>query len=175
MAFLDVDRLCFDLERFKAERGWHNLNLTRQGIEALLGDQSWYRLQIPEEELAGDAWEKVRLWEEIALALLKKYTERYYKFRKREWELPHLEYRYLEGDDRNFPGVQDAPHEGYRILIEESQSEIVAKLEELKAAIQRGELRPWEFGVSRPSGSRITCTSRCCVSTRMWSRSVPHR
>ena len=46
VAFLDLDRICFDLERFKAERGWYNLNLTRQGVEALLGDQNWYRLQI---------------------------------------------------------------------------------------------------------------------------------
>ena len=145
-AFLDLDRICFDLERFKAERGWYNLNLTRQGVEALLGDQSWYRLQIPREELVGDSYEKVRLWEEIAVALLKKYTERYYTFRKREWELPHLEYRYLEDDDPNFLGVKDSPDEGYyRILIDKSQEEIVAKLEELKVAIRKGELKPWEF------------------------------
>ncbi len=146
VAFLDRDRICFDLERFKAERGWYNLNLTRQGIEALLGDQSWYRLQIPDEELVGDSYQKVRLWEEIAVALLKKYTERYYTFRKREWELPHLEYRYLDGDDPNFLGVKDSPDEGYyRILIDKSQEEIVAKLEELKAAIEKGELETWEF------------------------------
>ncbi len=124
VAFLDLDRICFNLERFKVERGWYNLNLTRQGIEGLLGDASWYRLQIPAEELVGNSYEKVRLWEEIAVALLKKYTERFYTFRKLEWELPHLE---------------------YRILIDKSQEEIVAKLEELKAAIQKGELKPWEF------------------------------
>ena len=44
------------------------------------------------------------MWEEIALALLKKYTERYYTFRKREWELPHLEYQELTENDPNFPG-----------------------------------------------------------------------
>ena len=146
VAFLDLDRLYFDLERFKAERGWYNLNLSRQGIEALLGDQSWYRLQIPAEELAGDSYEKVRRWEEITVALLKKYTERYYTFRKREWELPHLEYRDLENDDPNFPGVKESPDEGYyRILIDKSQEEIVAKLEELKAAIQKCDLKPWKF------------------------------
>ena len=145
VAFLDLDLLYFDLERFKAERGWHNLNLSRQGVEAVLEDQSWYRLQIPEEELVADAYEKVRLWEEIALALLKKYIERYYTFRRHEWELPHLEYRDLEGDDPNFLGVKESSDEGYRILIDESQDEVVAKLEELKAAIQKGELRPWEF------------------------------
>ena len=72
VAFLDLDRICSDLERFKAERGWYNLNITRPGVEALLFDQSWYRLQIPAEELVGDSYEKVRLWEEIAVALLKK-------------------------------------------------------------------------------------------------------
>lgn len=146
VAFLDLDRLYFELERFKAERGWYNLNLTRHGIEDLLADQSWYRLLIPAEELAFDSFEKVRLWDEIAGALLKMYTKRYYTFRKREWELPHLEYRDLEGDDPNFLGVKENPNEGYyRILIDKSQEEIVEKLEQLKAAIGKGDLRHWEF------------------------------
>ena len=145
VAFLNLDHICFELERFKAERGWYNLNITRKGVETLLGDPSWYRLQIPAEELVGDSYQKVRFWEEIAVALLKKYTERYYTFRKREWELPHLEYGFLEDNDPNFPGVQDSPREGYRILVDESQVEIVAKLKELKSAIQKGEIKPWEF------------------------------
>ena len=146
VAFLDLDRLYFDLEQFKAERGWYNLNLTQQGVEGLLADQSWYRLQIPAEELAFDSFEKVRLWGEIAISLLKKYTERYYTFRKREWELPHLEYRDLESDDPNFLCVKESPDNSYyRILIDKSQEEIVARLEELKAAIEKGDLKPWEF------------------------------
>jgi len=139
LAFLDVDRLYFELERFKAERGWHNLNLTREGLPPLLADQSWYRLLIPPEEVAFDSFGKVRMWEEIALSLLKKYTERYYTFRKREWELPHLEYRDLEQDDPTFLDGY------YRILIEESQEEIVEKLKDLKALIEKGDLKPWEF------------------------------
>lgn len=145
VAFLDLDRLYFDLERFKAERGWYNLNFSRRGIEELLGDQSWYRLQIPEEELVGNSYEKVRLWEEIAIALLKKYTERYYTFRKREWELPHLEYCDLKDDDPNLLRVKDSPDRGYCILIDKSREEIVAKLGELRTAIESGDLRPWEF------------------------------
>jgi hypothetical protein len=145
-AFLDVDALYFELERFKAERGWYNLNLTRLAIVELLADPSWYRLLIPAEELAFDSFERVRLWQEIALALLKKYTERYYTFRKREWELPHLEYRDLEGDDPNFLCVKESPDEGhYRILIDRSQEEIIAKLEELKAAIAKGQLKSLDF------------------------------
>jgi hypothetical protein len=147
IAFLDLDQLYFDLERFKAERGWHNLNLPRSGIAALLMDTSWYRLLIPASELAFDAFEKVRVWQEIAQALLRKYVERYYTFRKKEWELPHLEYRDLTDDDPNFPSIlsEDGAEYGYRILIEESQQEIVAKLKELKEAIEQGNLKDWEF------------------------------
>ena len=54
IAFLNLDRLYFELERFKAERGWYNLNLTRSGIADLLAEQSWYQLLIPAEELACD-------------------------------------------------------------------------------------------------------------------------
>lgn len=145
-ALLNLDRLYFELERFKAERGWYNLNLTRAGIDGLLADTTWYRLLIPEHELAFDSFEKLRRWQEIALALLKKYTERFYGFHKREWELPHLEYQDLTEDDPNFYVVkEDGAEYGYSILIEESQREIVNKLEELKQAIERGDLKRWEF------------------------------
>jgi hypothetical protein len=147
VAFLDVDRLYFDLERFKAERGWHNLNLTLSTVADLLGDKTWYRLLIPDSELAFDSIEKVRVWQEVAQALLRKYVERYYTFRKREWELPHLEYRDIAEDDPNFPRIvrEAGPEFGYRILIEESQQEIVDKLNELKTAIEAGNLKAWEF------------------------------
>ena len=63
-----------------------------------------------------------------------------------EWELPHLKYRTLEGDDTNFLGVKESPYKGYYcILIDKSQEDIVAKPEELKFAIQKGDLKPWKF------------------------------
>lgn len=146
IAFLDLDNLYFEMERFKAERGWYNLNITRAGMAELLGDSTWYRLQIPAAELAGDGFAKVAMWQQIALALLRKYVERYYKFKKQDWELPHLEYRDLEADDPNFFCVKESTEQGpYTILLEKSQEEIIAKLEELKASIERGEMKPWEF------------------------------
>ena len=147
LAFLDYDYLYFELERFRQEREWHNLNITRASIETLLHDKSWYRLRIPPEEMIADSYQRVHLWEEIALALLKKYTQRYYTFRRREWELPHLEYQTLSDDDPNLLGVKESPgDEGYyRILIDQSKWEIVAKLKELKADILKGNLKPWAF------------------------------
>ena len=146
IAFLDFDALYFELQHFKAERAWHNFNLPRQVLPDLLADQSWYRILIPESELAFDSFEKVHLWQVLAEVLLKKYCERYYSFRKKEWELPHLEYRYLDSEDPNFPQVNEEHPEGYhRVLVDEPHEEIIPKLQELKAQIESGNLNPWEF------------------------------
>ena len=147
IAFFDYDFLYLELHRFKTERGWYNLNLSPSVIKELLSDQHWYRLLIPPSEMIGDSYDKVRLWQEIALALLKKYMERYYTFRMRQWELPHLEYSLLDDNDPNLLGISDSSEEEgyYRIIIDQSKDEIVAELNHLKDAIERREAVEWEF------------------------------
>ncbi|MEW6564776.1 MAG: DEAD/DEAH box helicase, partial [Spirochaetota bacterium] len=145
IAFLDMDQVYFEIERYKAERGWYNFNITRKAIQKLLLDQSWYQLYIPENELELDRFEKIYEWQEIAIALLKKYVERYYSYKKREWEMPHLEYCEVNANDPNLLLHESPDGGGYRILIEESQEEIIEKLKELKALIESGNLKTWEF------------------------------
>ncbi|MEQ9569836.1 MAG: DEAD/DEAH box helicase family protein, partial [Longimicrobiales bacterium] len=147
LAFLDLDALLLELERFKADRGWSNLNVTRAGVRALLEDPSWYRVAIPEHALTFSSFDRVALWHEVALALLKKFVERFYSYRRRQWELPHLEYRELDENDPNLLGVRESAEDDgyYRILVDRSRAEIVKKLEELKKAIERGEMKSWEF------------------------------
>lgn len=70
------------------------LNLRRDVLPELLAEQSWYRLLFPGSELAFGSFEKIYLWQELAEALLKKKCERYCSFRKKEWELSHLEHHY---------------------------------------------------------------------------------
>ncbi len=137
VALLDLDAIYFELLRFKAERGWNNLNITRGSIASLLANTEWYDLQIPASEMAFDSFERVRLWQEIAISLLKKYCDRYYTFRKREWELPHLEYQLLSPDDPNFAGYSDGDEEHfYRVLVDQSREDIIADIERLKEAIE---------------------------------------
>jgi len=129
LAFLDFDAIYFELQQFKSERGWHNLNLPRNSLKALLGRKDWYTLFIPKEEMEFRSFQQVLRWQEIAVALLKKYLDRYYKFKKQEFEGKHLEYRELSEDDPNFI------HE-YRLLIEQSREDIVKKLEKIKEEIK---------------------------------------
>jgi hypothetical protein len=146
VAFLDLDRLFFELQQFKAERGWYNLNLSGAAIADLLTDSSWYDLLIPEEQLALTSFDRIRLWQDIATALLRKYVERYYTFRKKEWELPHLEYQVMTVDDPNLLKLREGSDEaGYRVMVDKSEEEIVRKLEELKDLILTGRLQNWSF------------------------------
>ncbi|MCP9450031.1 MAG: hypothetical protein NNA21_08220, partial [Nitrospira sp.] len=138
LAFLDFDVIYFELQQFKNERAWHNLTLPRGSLPTLLGRKDWYVLLIPKEEMQFRSFDQVRRWQEIAAALFKKYLDRYYKFRKQEFEGGHLEYRELSEDDPNFISE-------YRLLIEQSREDIVQKLEEIKGLIEAGTLRNVEF------------------------------
>jgi hypothetical protein len=138
LAFLDFDAVYFELQQFKNERAWHNLTLPRGSLASLLGRKDWYKLLIPKEEMHFRSFQQVLRWQEIAVTLLKKYLDRYYKFRKQEFEGSHLEYRELSEDDPNFINE-------YRLLIEQSREDIVKKLEEIKALIGAGKLRNVEF------------------------------
>jgi len=138
LAFLDLDAIYFELQQFKNERAWHNLNLSRSNLATLLGRNDWYELLIPKEEMDFRSFQQVLRWQEIAAALLKKYLDRYYRFRKQEFEARYLQYRELSEDDPNFINE-------YRLLIEQSRKDIIEKLEEIKGLIDAGELRNVEF------------------------------
>ena len=64
LAFLDWDAIYFELEQFKNEKIWHNLNLTRDAARQLLESPAWYRLLIPAQELEFSNFGRVRVWQE---------------------------------------------------------------------------------------------------------------
>lgn len=131
VALLDLDRAWFELIRFKNERGWHNFNIPRRAVERLLSDSDWYELLVPNPVMALDSLERLPVWQEIAESLLKKYAERYYSYRKKAWEEPHLEYAELVAEDQIFPESGNAAGEEqgvYRITIEKSEETLITQL-----------------------------------------------
>jgi hypothetical protein len=73
LAFVDVDAIRSELIAFRSERGWHEVTVTRDSVVERLRDHGWYRLFIPAAELEVTRFERVRAWQEIAVALLKKH------------------------------------------------------------------------------------------------------
>jgi hypothetical protein len=139
-ALLDFDAVWFELERFKAERSWHNMAIARDAPRTLLERADWYRLYIPPVELEPDGWDRVRVWQEVAVALLKKYCERYYRLRQSDWEEGRLEYERLQPDDGNFFAE-------YTVRVSQTDTELIDELEGLRGEIDSGDVRDHHRGV----------------------------
>ncbi len=139
VAALDLDELYVELRRFKAERGWHNLIVSRRALQALLHDRDWYRLQIPVSEMRFDDWARVGFWQETALALLRKYATLCFRLHREAWESERLEYGPLRDDDPNLQVRGGAAGPGYRI--EGASKNLETVIGEMKAAIEAGSFR----------------------------------
>jgi hypothetical protein len=143
LAFLDLEAIYRELVGYKRERGWDNLLVTRDVVETLLNDPSWYTLQIPEHQLGFGGPEplrRARMWQEIAVSLLKKYLERYYKMKREEWEATRRETYVLDGTDPNFFGE-------YRFEVAREHADTVLEtLRKIKKAVDDGRREDWWFG-----------------------------
>jgi hypothetical protein len=134
LAGLDYEQIYFELQRYKNEKSWHNLNIAKKDIKPLLADNSWYKLLIPREELEPRDYGDFSRWTKIAIALLKKYCERYYYVQKSAWEKPLLTYELMDDENENFIkddqhliGISNVGvHEEARLFIESLDKEMEA-------------------------------------------------
>jgi hypothetical protein len=138
VAFIDQEAIWKDLVQFKNERGWYNFNIPASAISTLLSDRTWYELLIPPEQMSLNSFESVRVWQEVAAKLLRKYTERYYLYSRRIWEERHLEYVEISADDPNFPTVEDESN--YFIEVEPSEQQFISQLQTFADAFANGQV-----------------------------------
>ena len=131
LAFLNFDALYFEIERYKRERAWHNLNITKGGIRNLLSDSTWYKLYLPSSRLEPTDFAGVALLQQVAAELLKKYCERLYNYRKREFIEPRLELRDLEPTDPNFPKEGE-----YQLIVDGNENQLIQTIEQIKKDLE---------------------------------------
>jgi superfamily II DNA or RNA helicase len=127
LALLNFDALYFEIEQFKRERSWHNLNVSKHGIRKLLEDSSWYKLYLPEARLTPSSYDGVLLIQQVAAELVKRYCDHYYNYRKREFIEPRLELRELEPDDDNIPR-----DECYQFIVDGDEEQLIQAIEKVK-------------------------------------------
>ncbi len=159
LALLDYDALFFELERFKRERTWHNLNITKDGIRDLLADPSWYTLYLPSARLAPSDFVGVFLLQQVAAELLRRYCDRYYNYRKRSWIEPRLELRELAADDDIFPPRDKrGEYEPYQLIVDGDEHQLILSIQKIKKEIEEnkeylrklsepGDLKACKWGV----------------------------
>jgi hypothetical protein len=131
IAFLDSDELYFELEQFKRERSWHNLNISKKAILDLLANPCWYRLYLPSTRLNPERYDGILLLQQVAIALLKRYCENLYNYRKREYIKPRLEMRELSKDDPNFPSDEE-----YQLIVDGDETQLIIEIQQIKKEIE---------------------------------------
>jgi hypothetical protein len=138
-AFFSWDDIYFELQKFKNERSWYNMNLTRDDLKSVLADGSWYTLYIPKEELTHKNYDQVSGWQEIATSLLKMYCEKVYNTQKGKYFSENQETVYLNPNDQNFINE-------YNILVKKNETKIIDKIQELKEIIASKEFKNFQIG-----------------------------
>lgn len=141
-AFLDLEQLYLSLQDLKNERGWHNMALPREALSELLADQDWYQLLIPPEQLefTDGFGKRLRIWQQIAAALLAGYCDHFYKFHQQAWESKHSEIITLEPDDPNLDLLQ-AESDGYQFRVNPTEKALVEQLQSLASDVAGGKLK----------------------------------
>ena len=139
LTFLDYDTLFFELEQFKRERNWHNLNITKDGIKSLLGNPSWYILYLPKTRLNPTTFDGVLLLQQVASELLKRYCNHYYSYRKREYIEPRLALRELNPKDDNIP-----QEEFYQLIVDGDEEQVILGIQQIKRVLEQKKRRSTE-------------------------------
>ncbi len=139
LAFLDFDAIWFELQRYKSEKSLYNLAIPREAPRALLEAGGWYDLYIPPAELDFNDYGHVRTWHEVAVALLKKYIERYYTLCKSDWEKDFLKLDRLDATDTNLEVT-------YRIRVPQAKTDLLDEVRTLEGEVAAGSVRPRSAG-----------------------------
>ena len=149
--FLDYDRLYLDLLHFKKQNAMYNLEISRESIQALLSQIDWYELFIPEHMLEFTSFDRVNVWQEIAGDLLKKYCQKFYRFKRDEFEGPYQEYRTIKEiiddpeDRHNNQFIQNLRVE-YQAAVDKSQEQLIKDLKKIRKELDDGVLQDHSFG-----------------------------
>lgn len=99
---LDYDRIFEELEIYKNEKMYYNIIINKQMLSNILRVDGWYSLIIPKSHLTLDSIEKIQTVTDYAIILLKAYIDKFYKFEKKRWEAPNIEYGELTEYHNNF-------------------------------------------------------------------------
>ncbi|MFK5953862.1 MAG: DEAD/DEAH box helicase family protein [Desulfobacterium sp.] len=134
LALLNFDALYFELEQFKQERSWHNLNIDKAGIKRLLSDNTWYTLYLPTARLNPVGFEGVLLLQQVAAELLKRFCDHYYNYCKRTFIEPRLELRELTLDDGNIPS-----EDFYQLIVDGNEEQVILAIKKIKKELEENK------------------------------------
>ncbi len=104
LPLLDYQRIYDELITYKNDKAYYNICIVRDNLPKILSvkDCDWYTLIIPGIKLELENYSGLETLTDIAIMALKSYLDKFFRYKKLEWEAPYLELAELEADDNNF-------------------------------------------------------------------------
>jgi len=124
LVFVDYESIYTELQKYKVEKGRHNITISQKNIKNLLLLDKWYALLIPEDELKIQSFKDYERFEKIVIALLKKYLDKFYYTEQNRWESDIVGYELVPMDDRN-ENFLNEEKDKYSITVEETDENII--------------------------------------------------
>lgn len=126
LPLLNWERLYREVWQFRNARGYHNLILDRRVLRQILAE-AYYHLTCSPTMLQLHSFTDLGRLEQLALMILRKYVERFYTRRQRQWEMAQLVYQPLDRDDDNLIRF-------YEAHVRRSATEFLQTLKQMAAA-----------------------------------------
>jgi len=120
---LDWNRIYFSLLETKIQKNWYNFVFAQQDLKEIIRKQL-YRLKCPEYFIKPTNFDQVRLVEDVTIAILKKYLQKYYDKKRNLWVKNNLHMKVLDTSHGNFDF-------SYHIQVNEREQDLIATIEKL--------------------------------------------
>lgn len=130
LAFIDWEKMYFELERHKADRSWNIVSISKENLEKLFLNPRWYTLYIPKVSLE-IRYENVRIWNDVAIALIKNYFDALYNQKKWLFYRNKMEFSFLPEDHPNLLT-------SYEVKVSSEETDIIQAVRELEWQIKNG-------------------------------------
>src|SRR5690625_4602153 len=102
LPLLDFERLFREAWHYRSQKGYGNLSFNTENLREIIKGRL-YELYCDEDLLQVNSFSDVKRLEEIALIIIRKYIDSWYKRKQQEWEYKLLEYHPFKEDNRNIP------------------------------------------------------------------------
>ncbi len=101
LALVDWTKIYFEIQNFKASKGFSNLEIELPALKEIIESTAWYRVYIPKDKMELTSFKHIQIWQELVMVLLKKYIEQYYLYFKNKFHADHIEIKKLLPSDDN--------------------------------------------------------------------------
>ena len=139
LQYLDLTQIYFELLHHKRKFAYYNLEISKTELENLLVNKAWYVLYIPAHLMEFDNFQKILLWKEMAVSILKAYCDKFYKYHRNLFQAPFREYRTLKDIMNSSEPSCIAFRKNlifeYKAVIQKSREKLIINLKRIKELI----------------------------------------